>query len=220
MRAPSTRRHWRALAATARSLVDTGWPVVPGAWWAPLRQRHRCDSPACRATGLHPAPVGCHDGAVCAPGQADLARYTVRDAAEVATRWAFRPYTVLVVTGLVVDALDLPAPLGERLLTAMTALRSPTVATVGGGRTSVFLAAGPAVDPSRAAGWNRAGVVCHQRGSWTVAAPSVVDGRPVSWAPHPPWPSRQLPDADEVLPLLDQLVRRAHRRTPTPTSSR
>lgn len=199
-------RYERRLVVAARRLVAAGWPIIPGAWWAPWEGRHRCDLAGCVTRSVHPAPIGCHDAMVCAAGWTDLTRYALANAEQVTQRWAHRPYTVLVVTGVVADIIDSPTAIGAVLLGRLRMTGRPVMAAHGAGRLLVFVAAGRLVDPDRAGEWARAGVVFHQRRSWVALPPSVVDGRPTRWAHRLPRTGRiALPDVDLLLPVLDQL---------------
>lgn len=205
MRNVRGRRYRRAVASTAQRLVAVGWPVVPGAWWSPTERRHRCDLGSCVNSAVHPAPVGCHDGAVCAPGWADLTRYALANSDQVRQRWAHRPYTVLLVTGAVVDVLDAPPPVGDALLQHLRGTGRSGMAAHVAGRTLLFLAAGPPVDHDTLDRWRRTGVLLHQRGSWVAVPPSVIGGSPARWTPR----RRRtgvgpLPPLAALLPVLDR----------------
>lgn len=160
---------------------------------------------SCVTASVHPAPVGCHEGAICPAGWADLTSYALRDVDQVALRWSHRPYTVLLVTGVTADVLELPAAVGEMLLRHLRLTGQPAVAAHSAGRVLVFAAASRPVDPDRAGAWLRVGVVFHQRRSWVVLPPSVVDGVRTRWASRLPRTGRiPLPEADPLLPLLDR----------------
>lgn len=195
----------RELVRTARRLVAGGWPVVPGAWWSRREGRHRCDLNSCVTGSVHPAPIGCHEGAICAAGWADLATYALPTVDRVEVRWSYRPYTILLVTGLVADALDAPAAVAGALLEHLRMIDQPVLAAHGAGRVLVFVAAGRPVDPDRAGNWARTGVVFHQHRSWVALPPSVVDGTQVRWTHRLPRTGPlPLPDVGPLLPLVDR----------------
>lgn len=178
-------RYRRSLTSTARRLVAAEWPVVPGAWWSPIDGRYRCDLSNCMTTTIHPAPIGCHEGALCAPGWTDLARYAVTTVNQATQRWAHRPYTVLLVTGVVVDVIDAPPHIADALLHHLHLTGRSVVAARVADRVLLLLATGPSIEPERAANWSRAGVLFHQRGSWIVLPPSVINGVRTRWLRHP-----------------------------------
>lgn len=142
---------------------------------------------------------------ICDPGWADLSRYVLTSRGEVETRWMHRPYTVLLITGLVVDVVDAPPRIADVLLRHLHMAGRSVAAAEVGGRVLLLFAAGPAVDPARAADWSRMGVLFHQRGSWTALPPSIVDGVRTRWQRPLDRRDLALPSADSSLDLLDHL---------------
>lgn len=154
---------------------------------------------------VHPAAIECHEGMVCDPGWADLTRRAVKRVDQVETRWAHRPYTVLLVTGVVVDVIEAPPHIAEALLRHLHLTGRSVIAVETGGRVQLLLGSGPAIDQARTAEWARSGVLFHQRGSWIVLPPSIIDGARTRWLRPPKRPDSVLPPAPEpVLSLLDQ----------------
>lgn len=200
------RRYQRRLEVTAGRLVGAGWPIVPGAWWSAEDGRYRCDLAGCMTDAMHPAPIPCHEGSIYAGGWPDLTRYALTRTGHVTTRWAHRPYAILVVTGVAVDVAEAPTRVAEPLLHHLRMTGRPVLAARTGGRVLVFLTAGQPVHPDRAAHWTRQQVLLHQRGSWVVLPLSITEDGRVRWISKPPRAGPiPLPAADAALPVLDQL---------------
>lgn len=140
------RKGTNKLAAAAVSYAAMGWPVCPGAHPRTNPTRHRrgmpsspglsgdagracsCDRIGCPAPGAHP---------VSPAWQIEASS----DPAEVARWWGERPESnVILVTGRVFDALDVPAAAAWRALERMAGagVQPGPVALTAGGR-AVFL---------------------------------------------------------------------------------
>lgn len=181
------RRH--AMRYAAR-----GWPVTPGAH---LTGHHvTCGRPGCPIMTCHPALESWADTASTDP-------------ARVQHWWRRRPYTILLATGEVFDALEVPAALGLRMLgaarlhsgvlgTERADARGP-VAVTAAGRWTFLVRPGT---PLRAELDNRLDIVRHGHGSWIPAAPSRMPEGPVRWAVDPGRAQWRLPDAGVVQGLL------------------
>ena len=96
------------LMAGALVLADHRWPVLPGTFWQGRR------SPDAPCSG--PVPVGGLAAATC-------------DREAVVEWWSALPYSVLLPTGSVLDAIEVSAPVGRRLSAYLT--RSGVVAPAG-----------------------------------------------------------------------------------------
>lgn len=198
----SAGRHHRALTATARRCVVAGWPVVPGSWWSPAKQRHVCDMPACLVASLHPVVPG-------VLSDAELMAYALTDVAAVAARWARRPYAVLVPTGVACDVVEVPRPHGPVVIDALARHGRGVIAANGRGWLIFTRPGGPSpgtVDAPGRREW--AGlVIVHGAGSWVAIPPSVVAGRALRWIwPPPRQPHWPLPDQRTVLAALGPVL--------------
>ena len=92
--------HLRLRRAALRYAAH-GWAVTPGACLT--HGRFTCGRPGCPIMGCHPALESHQDEASTDP-------------ARVARWWRRRPHAVLLVTGSVFDAIEVPATLGVRAL--------------------------------------------------------------------------------------------------------
>lgn len=176
------RRHRRL----AGRYVDSGWPVAAGAWWD--GDRYRCEAPSCSVTGPHGA------------GHGDTATRAAGSRQELAA-WPARPYTLLLLTGSVVDVLELPAR-AESAAAAMTASpHSVPAARLPTGRWLLFGAPGEVSDDAAAAA--RARGVLHHGSGWHVPLPPsrLAQGR-VRWVARPAPSSRGLLGVAELLELV------------------
>jgi Bifunctional DNA primase/polymerase, N-terminal len=195
------------LRCAALRYAAHGWAVTPGA----RLDGHRldCDRPGCPILGCHPAIESFHDDA-----SADLA--------QVGAWWRHRPHTVLLATGQRFDVLEVPAPLGLRVLGAARLHagvlghrradpRGP-VAVTPAGRWMFLVRPGA---PLRAELAERLDVVRHGPGSWIPAAPSRTPDGPVRWAVSPDEARWRLPEAATVQAMLvDALAATGHRPAP------
>lgn len=188
----------------AMRYAEAGWPVVPGAWWD--RSRYRCGGVECSVSGLH---VAGHTG-LPSPGSAGSVP-AAADAlpVEVVARWSERPHTLLVATGSVVDALELPA-LATGAVEHGGALGVP-VARLPTGRWLLFAATAEGgmdswapTDPQ----WK--GLLLHGQQSLVPLPPSLLLHGRVRWRSRPDLsPDRLPPMADllgRVLPLLSTTI--------------
>jgi hypothetical protein len=197
-----TRFHLRRAALR---YAAHGWAVTPGAYLT--GQRFHCGRAGCPITGCHPAIESWEDTATTDPGRVD-------------TWWRHRPHTVLLATGGAFDALEVPAPVGMRVLGAVrlhTGVLGPLfhgeargpVAVTPEGRWMFLVRPGAALRPELATCLD---VLLHGRGSWIPAAPSRTPDGPVRWAVAPEQHEWRLPESEPVqamlLDALDALGRR------------
>ena len=206
MRWQRSARYRRNLIATASRLTDAGWLILPGAWWSSLDGRHRCDLTSCVLSSVHPAPVGCHDGALCPPTGLDLTAHAVTGSDDIEPRWTHRPYTLLALTGLGVDVADAPPSVARVMVDQLRRRRVPILSAAVDGRGLIFVTTGAVIDPERRHRWARHGILYHQRNSWVALPPSIIDGRPSRWQSRPPLHQPSLTPAKEITGLLDQLA--------------
>jgi hypothetical protein len=181
-----------------------GWAVLPGARLA--GHRFDCDRPGCPILGCHPAMESGVDDAST-------------DAARVARWWRRRSHSVLLVTGLAFDVVEVPATLGLRVLGTARLhadvlgheyadVRGP-VAVTPDGRWMFLVRPGRPLRPELERCLD---VVRHGPGSWIPAAPSRIPEGPVRWAVPPEQVRWRLPESDRLQALLvdalDMLGRR------------
>ncbi|OIV36717.1 hypothetical protein BIV57_14775 [Mangrovactinospora gilvigrisea] len=210
------RRRTRATVcrAVAQYTERWGWPVVPGAHLV-RGDRCSCGLPHCAAPGRHPE----------GPPAARLPGGT--RAADVEQLWpAEAETTVLLPLGDRFDALDVPEAAGCRAMVRLERMGSrlgPVLALPDGRadgregrRTLFFVAPGAAAelpDLLYKMGWDDAGldVVCHGRGEYLPAPPSVL----ARWLRPPSAPTAARPP--EARLLLGTLAYACHRtREPAP----
>jgi hypothetical protein len=179
-----------------------GWAVTPGACLT--GSRFACGRPGCPIMACHPALESWEDTAST-------------DAGLVSRWWRRRPHSVLLATGGKFDALEVPATLGARVLSAvrrhgellgpeMSDARGPVLVTAGG-RWMFLVKPG---EPLRSELEHRLDVVRHGRGSWIPAAPSRMLEGPVRWALSPEQAQWRLPDPDLVQGLLVESLGPVH----------
>jgi hypothetical protein len=172
------------LRRAALSYAAHGWPVTPGAWLT--GHRFDCGRPGCSIMACHPALESWEDTATSAPGP-------------VLQWWRRRPHTVLLATGRLFDALEVPSTLGLRVLGDGGTHFPGPVAVTAAGRWMFLVRAG---QPLRTELDSRQDIVRHGLGSWIPAAPSRMPDGPVRWAVGPERNRWRLPDADLVQALL------------------
>jgi len=198
------------LPAAAAGYAALGWPVCQGAALAgraaPRGGSGRacsCDRVGCPAPGGHPLSPAWQ-------------REASADPAVVARWWQARPdATILLVTGRVFDALDVPA---AAVGTALDRLRQagvrPGPVAVGAGDRALFFVASRAVLAGDDEWWSchldcapetvpaAAGLRWHCRDSYVVAPPSrLAGGQGARWVIQPgaPHAAGSLPDALRLL---------------------
>ncbi|HEX5201623.1 bifunctional DNA primase/polymerase [Paractinoplanes rhizophilus] len=171
-----------------------GWAVTPGACLA--GHRFACGRPGCPIMMCHPALESWEDTASTDPGL-------------VSDWWRRRPYSVLLATGGRLDALEVPAALGLRVLGAARLHRSlpgagradalGPVAVTAAGRWMFLVRPG---EPLRSELDHRLDVVRHGCGSWIPAPPSRMLEGPVRWAVPPERTQWRLPAPALVQTLM------------------
>jgi len=172
---------WRSafrieLRTEAVDLALRGWPVFPGSYPGSGEWRG-------------PQPV------------TDDWRRGVRvDAKAVAEKWHEEPYSVLVATGTVVDAVEVDAELGRAAAGLLRAEDRPApILAMPNGRWIFLTASGPEL-PAQLA--NRPGVVHHGKESWVPLPPSPYPGGIVHWRVKPEVWGWKLPHAAAVHGVL------------------
>jgi Bifunctional DNA primase/polymerase, N-terminal len=173
------------LRAEAIGFARHGWPVVPGSY---PRGSHWVGTPSspCTKTG--------HHGAI--PVHADWAQLAGCGPERVAELWLGQPFSVLLATGMGIDALDLPAELGRATAIGLrvAGIPVPIAATptgrwlfpvIGAGALHFALAEHP-------------DVVLHAQGGWVPLPPSPCLPGVVHWRIKPEMCSWELPRLDKV----------------------
>jgi hypothetical protein len=191
-----------ALRRAAAEYAAAGLPVGPGAWWD--GRRFRCGT-ACPVDGLHPAGHG-------APG------VTVARSRDEVARWPALPYTLLLVTGLTVEAFEVPmtATAGPDIARALCLAGPPPVVQLPAGSWLVLVTAGGDLDPEILAAAQAAGLRHHGPGSHAPLPPSRLYRRARATWVVPPGEGAVAP-ADRVLRLVAPLLTRPSRTLATAT---
>lgn len=177
----------------AGDYVNAGWPVAAGAWWD--GRRYRCDTAPCTVEGLHAAR------------HAD-AGFSAAWSADEVEAWPRRPNTLLLPTGVVVDAVELPARATSAVAGATIARPgSVPVARMPTGRWLLLGRTGDGVSENTLHGLRvRHGVLHHGRGALVPLPPSRLQHGRVRWAIRPGSGDRSLTPVqdllEQILPLL------------------
>jgi hypothetical protein len=154
--------------AGALALADSGWPVVPGTFW---QGRRWAGSAAAPQAGAVPIPADGPAGATC-------------DTSTIIRWWSELPYSVLLQTGSLLDAIEVSPAAGRRLSACLRAAGVVAPAgTSSAGRWWFLVRAGEPLRPELAA---RPDVTLHGRGSWIVAPPSQDAYGAAQWCVPPP----------------------------------
>ncbi|WP_197321753.1 bifunctional DNA primase/polymerase [Saccharomonospora sp. NB11] len=186
---------WRAafrieLRAEAIGLAWRGWPVVPGTY-------PDADTVADNSeTWTRPVPA-----------HSDWQNRIGAHPQQVAAWWTGRPYSVLVATGTLVDAIEVDDRLGRRaaMLLRGTGQPAPIVAMPNG--RWLFLVASADDGPRELA--DAPNVEWHGEGSWIPLPPTPFHHGVVHWRVKPDVWGWQLPQAavvhDVLVRALDDL---------------
>jgi Bifunctional DNA primase/polymerase, N-terminal len=176
---------WRSafrieLRAEAIGLAWRGWPVLPGTF--PTTE------PGAEAW---PGPVPVHQ---------DWADRLGAHPNEVAEWWTGRPYSVLVATGEVLDAVEVGFELGKRAARLLRAIGhpAPIVATPEGRWLFLTTVADRLPEPLAA----NDEVRWHGKGGWVPLPPTPFQHGVVHWRVKPDVWGWRLPAADAVHSIL------------------
>lgn len=177
------------LRAQAIGLAWRGWPVLPGTYpagshWA---GRERFEN-----TGPHPV----HDDWQARVGTAPE---------QVATWWGGRPYSVLLATGVILDAIEVPGRLGRAAARELRAvgLPVPIIATPDD-RWTFLVNAGQPLARTLA---EHPDVLLHAEGSHVPLPPTPLRHGVVHWRVRPEVCGWQMPASSTVQDaLLDALA--------------
>jgi len=189
----SWRRAFRVeLRAQAIGLAWRGWPVLPGTYpagsqWAGRDQQEN--------TGPRPVHTDWQERIGTAPEQ-------------VATWWTGHPYSLLLATGVLLDAIEVPGDLGRgaaRVLRSV-GLPVPIMATPDDRWTFLVNAGHDLVRPLAEHG----DVVLHAKGSYVPLPPTPLQHGVVHWRVRPEVCGWQMPASSVVQDaLVDALTANA-----------
>lgn len=155
------------LMTGALALADRGWAVLPGTFWQGRRWAGMQDAPR-----SGPVPVL----------DSGFAGATTERAA-IVEWWSELPYSVLLPTGSVLDAIEVSPAAGRRLSAYLreSGVLAPA-GTTPAGRWWFLVRAGEPLRPELA---SRSDVTLHGRGSWVVAPPSQDPRGAAQWIVPP-----------------------------------
>ncbi|MCA1695428.1 MAG: bifunctional DNA primase/polymerase [Actinobacteria bacterium] len=188
------------LRAEAINFADHGWPVVPGSY---PRGNHWVAMPPSLRTG-----AGQHGSVPVHPGWMHLAGC---GPARVAELWSAHPFSVLLATGMGVDALDVSAELGRATAIGLRVVDVPVpIAATPTGRWLLPVLGGGALHHELA---EHPDVVLHAHGSWVPLPPSPCLPGVVHWRVKPGMCGWQLPRLAEV---TDAVLAALHEVRPLP----
>lgn len=186
--------NWRGafrieLRAEAIGFAWHGWPVLPGT---------PTPSSDVSAAGEWTGPV---------PVFEDWADRLGARPQEIAEWWDGQPYSLLVATGKVVDAVEVGVELGKRAarLLRATGHPAPIVATPDG--RWLFLTTVADTLPERLAASGE--VRWHGEGSWVPLPPTPFQHGVVHWRVKPDVWGWRLPEADAVHTVLNRALDQA-----------
>ncbi len=160
------------LRAAASRFADHGWPVTPGSYFN--GERMACDRATCWATSCHPV-LPDWDRAT----EVDLGHW-----------WRERPHAVLLPTGRLFDAIEVPSLLGAKV----RGVAAP-IAVTPDARWLFLVRSGTALRPELE---HRFDIVRHAAGSWIPAPPTVLPEGQLRWQLAPHQIGWQIPASEEV----------------------
>ncbi|PRX50547.1 bifunctional DNA primase/polymerase-like protein [Prauserella shujinwangii] len=168
------------LRAEAIGLAWRGWPVLPGTY------------PAAAASGASwTRPVPVHD---------DWRERVGAHPQQVAAWWTGRPYSLLVATGTIVDAVEVDDTLGRRAARLLRTSGQPApIVAMPNGRW-LFLTTTSETLPGVLA--DAEGVDWHTEGSWIPLPPTPFEHGVVHWRVKPEVWGWRLPAAATVHEVL------------------
>ncbi|MGH3493581.1 MAG: bifunctional DNA primase/polymerase [Sciscionella sp.] len=175
------------LRAEAVGLAWRGWPVLPGSY--PDLDGHWLGGDGSRCAGLMPIHDDWADRGATAPER-------------TAQFWNGAPYSLLVATGTVLDAVEVNDHLGRRVAAVLrgTGVPVPIVATPDGRWLFLTEVGSSPMDPQFASH----GVRLHSTGSYIPVPPSPSSTGIVHWRVKPQVCGWRLPAVDVV---YDAVVR-------------
>lgn len=169
------------LRAEAISLAWRGWPVLPGTY--PTGPQQWMGREETQATGPSPIHVEWADRNGTPPAQ-------------VANWWNGEPYSLLVATGLVLDAVEVDAQLGRRTAALLRSIGVVTpIAATPNGRWLFFTTVGGGQHAELV---RREEITLHGKGSWIPLPPTPYEHGIAHWRVKPEICGWQLPDGELV----------------------
>lgn len=179
------------LRAEAVGLAWRGWPVLPGTYPAGSQWAGR---EGVDAEG--PVPV-----------HADWQDRVGTKSEQVATWWAGRPYSLLLATGTVIDAIEVRDDLGREAARVLRSIGMPVPIIAKPDNRWIFLTSSGAPLRSELADHND--VTLHGRGSWVPLPPTPFQHGVVHWRVKPEVCGWELPKSSVVQDaLVDALTAR------------
>jgi hypothetical protein len=192
-RSDNWRRAFRVeLRAQAIGLAWRRWPVLPGTYPA---GEHWAGRDGMQDNG--PVPV-----------HKDWQERIGTQPEQVASWWAGRPYSLLLATGVTLDAIEVGSGLGTGAARVLRSIGMP-VPIIGTptGRWLFLTKSNPHVAEELA---GHSDVVVHGKGSWVPMPPSQFQHGVVHWRVRPEVCGWEIPDAHVVQDaLLDAIAIRA-----------
>jgi hypothetical protein len=186
------------LRAEAINFAEHGWPVIPGSY---PHDDHWIGAPSCNqhaGTGTHgfvPVHRNWTQLAGCGPQR-------------VAQLWSGQPFSVLLATGLGIDALEVPAVLGRAAAIGLRMVDIPApIAATPTGRW-LFPVLGGARLPEKLT--EHPDVVLHRQHGWIPLPPSLCLPGVVHWRVKPATWGWKLPKLADVSDAVLAVLQDAH----------
>jgi len=186
----SWRRAFRVeLRAQAIGLAWRGWPVLPGTYPAGSLWAGRDND---EHTGPRPVHTDWQDRIGTAPEQ-------------VATWWTGHPYSLLLATGVQLDAIEVPGHLGRGAARVLRGIGLPVpIMATPDDRWTFLVNTGHELERPLA---EHDDVVLHSAGSYVALPPTPVEHGVVHWRVRPEVCGWQMPESSTVQDaLLDALA--------------
>lgn len=175
---------WIELRVAAISLASRGWPVLPGTYPANSQWAGRSGNDA-----HGPIPV-----------HREWREQLGADPDQVSSWWAGRPYSLLLATGSVVEAIEVGVNLGRRTASALRTLGSPVpIVATPAGRWYFLTAGGQGLCSALT---DHPDVTLHSAGSWVPIPPTTFQHGVVHWRVNPDVCGWQLADPELVQDAL------------------
>ena len=185
------------LRAEAINFAEHGWSVVPGSY--PCGD-HWVGAPSWGRTG-----IGAHGFVPVHPNWRHLVGC---DPQRVAQLWSGQPFSVLLATGMGVDALEVSAALGRAAAVGLRVVDIPApIAATPAGRW-LFPVLGGGRLPDKLA--QHPHVVLHSQGGWVPLPPSLCVPGVVHWRVKPATWGWELPRLADVSDAVLAALQDAH----------
>ncbi|ASR38383.1 DNA primase [Prauserella marina] len=179
------------LRAEAIGLAWRGWPVLPGTY--PTTG----DDTELAVGWIRPVPV--HD---------DWQERLGAHPRQVAAWWTGRPYSLLVATGTMVDAIEVDDKLGRRAAKLLRATGHPApIVAMPNGRWLFLTTSSDSVPTVLSEDEN---VQWHSTGSWIPLPPTPFEHGVVHWRVKPEIWGWRLPAASTVHEVLERALLNEH----------